>query len=178
MGQKRWTDEDIEYLREHIDKTSIKKIAKALNRTECAVVAKVYDIGISHKLNRDDKCIKKMDKQLSAYNRQKYHRYREQGLCPVCGKRWAEAGGAKCRVCKERIQQNYRNDNTRKRLYEYNKRRRAERKANNQCVNCGKPLEPQEIGVNINCARCRAKNMERTNIARMKMRIHGIKRKD
>ena len=113
----------------------------------------------------------------NAVHRRIYYERKDQGLCVRCGKRWAEAGKTKCRPCRESYQKYYRDNNMREYIYQYKKTVRAERKANNQCIECGAPLMPEEIGVNSCCSKCRAKDMERISMRRLRMRIHGIKRK-
>lgn len=113
----------------------------------------------------------------NAVKRNTYAKRKEEGLCTRCGKRWAEAGRTKCRPCRERDQKWYRDNGMREYLCDYKRIQRADRKANNLCVDCGRPLKANEIGVHSSCAMCLAKERERTNVNRIRMRIHGIKRK-
>jgi len=177
MSGRWWSQDEIDYLYENLGQVRLKDIAKVLNRTEKAVLQKVYDLGISVKLDLSDKSLIKIAKENHAIKRSTYQKRKDQGLCTRCGKRWAEAGRTKCRPCYERDLEWYRANNTREYLKEYKQKIRAERKEKGLCVNCGAPLEPHEIGVNSKCARCRKKNMERTTVKRIQMRIHGIKRK-
>lgn len=124
-----------------------------------------------------DRAYKKMRKANNAIKRNTYAKRKEEGLCTRCGKRWAEAGRALCGPCREKKQKWYRDNNMREYLHDYKVRQRAERREKGLCINCGKKLLPEEIGVNTHCKTCRAKDMERTTVQRIRMRIHGIKRK-
>lgn len=177
MGGRLWTSEDVRFLRTNLNK-GLHFVANALNRTDTAVYQKALDLGMS--VQRSEMSVRAYKKELARFKRSGRDRYferKEEGLCVRCGKRWAEAGRTKCRPCQERDRKWYRDNNGREYLYDYKKRQKAERREKNLCVNCGHPLEPQEIGVNTNCAKCRAKRMERTTVKRIQMRIHGIKRK-
>lgn len=177
MGGRLWKEEEVRFLSRHLNR-GLSFVANALNRTETAVYQKAYSLGLA--VQRNDmsaRTYRKELKRFKEYGRNRYAERRDEGLCTRCGKRWAEAGRTKCRPCHERDLKWYRDNNTREYLYDYKKRQKAERKEKNLCVNCGRRLEPQEIGVNTNCANCRKKNMERTTVKRIQMRVHGIKRK-
>jgi hypothetical protein len=60
-------------------------------------------------------------------------------------------------------------------LREYKTSKKAERRANHQCYNCGAKL-PE--GASGQCEKCRKKQRERTNMNRLRLRIHGIPRSD
>lgn len=119
----------------------------------------------------------KMRKANNAVHRSTYAKRKDEGLCTRCGKRWAEAGQTKCKQCRERDQKWYRDNNMREYLYAYKQKQRNERRENNLCINCGRKLLIEEIGVNSKCKKCRDKDMERITVKRIRMRIHGIKRK-
>lgn len=177
MGGRLWKEEDVRFLYKNLSR-GLPYVAKALNRTETAVYQKAWSLGLGvQRSELSARTYRKELKRFKEYGRNRYAERRDEGLCTRCGKRWAEAGRTKCRPCHERDLKWYRDNNTREYLYDYKKRQKVERKEKNLCVNCGCPLEPQEIGVNTNCAKCRAKRMERTTVKRIQMRIHGIKRK-
>ena len=171
MSGKLWTDADVGYLKAHIG-DGVKPVAKALGRTEDAVLQKAYAIGL-----RGLSAGKARKKYINEYKRQKYWESRDQGLCGHCGKRWAEAGKSKCRVCRLAAEKSMRRPGAKDTLVEYKRIQRDERRANNLCVNCGKPLAKNEIGINTKCRRCRRIIGESRNMNRLRMRIHGIKRK-
>lgn len=177
MGGRLWKEEDIRFLIRNSGR-ELSFVANALNRTENAVYQKAINLGLD--VHRNQMSVQTQKKDLERFKKSTHKRYaerKEEGLCTRCGKRWAEAGRTKCRPCYERDRKWYRDNNTREYLYDYKKRQKAERGEKNLCVNCGQPLEPHEIGVNTNCEKCRAKQMERTTVKRIQMRIHGIKRK-
>ena len=113
----------------------------------------------------------------NAYKRECYHKWREQGLCGKCGKRWAEAGHSKCRICRIAAQKSAKAMGRVETLNEYKRNQKADRKAKGLCTNCGKPLSEKELGVNTRCIICRKKARERQMVQRLRMRIHGIPRK-
>ena len=177
MGGRLWKDEDVQFLRGNLNR-GLPFVAKALNRTETAVHQKAWSLGLD--VRRDQMSARTYTKELERFKRSGRNRYaerKEEGLCTRCGKRWAEAGQTKCRPCRERDQKWSRDNSIREYLREYKRLQKAERREKNLCINCGQPLEPQEIGTNTNCTKCRKKNMERTTVKRIQMRIHGIKRK-
>lgn len=120
---------------------------------------------------------KQMRKTNNAIHRATYQKRKDEGLCTRCGKRWAEAGRCKCRICREEAQAYYRDNRVRERINEYKHNLRDERRENWRCVNCGAKLTENELSTNSRCAKCRKKRMEWTTVARIRMRIHGIKRK-
>jgi len=119
----------------------------------------------------------KMREANNAIHRNTYQKRKDEGLCTRCGVRWAEAGRCKCRPCREKAQAYYRDNHMREYINEYKRDLREERRENGRCVNCGAKLSADELGVNSCCAKCRKKDMERTTVSRIRMRIHGIKRK-
>lgn len=108
----------------------------------------------------------------NAWRRERYHKWRDQGLCGKCGKRWAEAGHAKCRVCRIAAEKSAQADGRREALNEYKRRQKAERREKGLCTNCGKPLLTEELGVNTQCRACRGKARERTMVQRLRMKIY------
>ena len=177
MGGRLWTDGDLDYLRQNLGKVSLSEIAAVLNRTEGAVIQRAYDIGISHKLDTSDSAFREVAVKRNATKRGLYNARLEQGLCTMCGKRWAETGRRKCPICRERAQKWWRDNDMTARTQVKKNKLRAERKEQHLCTNCGKPLERQEIGINSQCSKCRKKDMERTTVKRIRDRIHGIPRK-
>ena len=120
---------------------------------------------------------KEKRKANNACHKRRYWEWREQGLCGHCGKRWAEAGHSKCRVCRLSAEKSASRPDAKEALKEYKQNIKAERREKGQCTNCGRKLKPEELGVNTRCSVCRAKIREATNVRRLRMRIHGIKRK-
>ena len=178
MGGRLWTDEEIAYLRAHL-RDGIPAVAKALNRTELAVYNKAYLIGLDVKLSQASRRVYKRRKRgQNESHRLLYEQRKNEGRCVRCGERWAEAGGTMCRPCREKARKWNREHDQSRRVREYKSSQRAERIENGRCRDCGARLSQEELGVNTRCARCRAKNMERTTVRRIRMRIHGIKRKN
>jgi len=58
-------------------------------------------------------------------------------------------------------------------LAEYKRKKKADRKANGLCINCGRALKEKELGVNTQCEECRRKDRERRLVKRIRMKIHG-----
>ena len=178
LGGRLWKEDEIRFLKRNSSR-ELSFVANYLNRTENAVYQKAISLGLDvHRSQISSKTYKKDLERFSRSGRKRYDERKEEGLCTRCGKRWAEAGRRKCRLCRERDQKHYRENNTREYLYNYKKRQKAERKENNLCVNCGQPLDLSEIGINTFCARCREQRREAQNVRRLRMRIHGIKRTD
>lgn len=179
MGGRIWKEAELNMLREALaEGVDVPTIAQMLKRSESGVLQKMRDTGVKCTLSDcSDAYYNRRLKEMNSSSKSRYWERVEQGLCTRCGKRWAETGKRKCRVCRERDQKWYRDNNIREYLNKYNSVVDDERRKNNQCLNCGKPLKESEIGINVNCAACRKKNMERTNLRRLRDRIRGIPRK-
>ena len=173
---KHWTEEENAYLRAHIGE-GVGAVAQALHRSESAVLQHADLLGFHRADIPNDDAKKRVNARISACHRKKYHEAREQGLCGKCRKRWAEAGHSKCRVCMLAFEKSRHRPGAQEALKLYKRNQKAERKAQGLCINCGKPLLPEELGVNTQCKRCRAQHMERTMVRRIRDRIHGIPRK-
>lgn len=119
-----------------------------------------------------------MGEKQNEWHRKLYWESREQGLCGHCGKRWAEAGRSMCRTCRIAHQKTENRPGAREALRAYKKAKREERRENGLCLECGKVLKEDERGVYMRCLACRKKRRESTNMRRLRMRIHGIKRKN
>lgn len=176
MAGRRWTEEEQAYLREHLGTDSIHSISRKLNRTEDAVICKIYDLRIAHLIDTSDKAYCNRNRKIAATQRAKYRARKDEALCVKCGRRWAQAGETMCRPCREKTRQACIDNSTKEYIAAYKARQRAERRLHNLCTYCGKPLSAEEIGVNTQCRTCRKKAMERTTVKRIEMRMRGIKR--
>lgn len=177
MAGRPWTNSDVAFLRDSIGQTDVAKIAMILDRTENAVLQKAYDLGYTHNDICKSGYYKTQLKYLRDIHKSLYHERIEQGLCTRCGKHWAEAGQRMCNPCRERARKWWRDNDMNQRVNEFRSAKRQERKANGQCRECGAKLLDEERGVYARCRACRAKINERTQVRRMRDRIHGIPRK-
>ena len=177
MAGRVWTAEELDYLRENIGRVSLADMAGKLNRSVAAIISKTYDLGISHRLNMKDSAYREVAERRNAAKRALYHKRSDQGLCTMCGVRWAEAGQRMCRPCREWMRKWDRDNNMREQRLIINRNRKKARRENNLCVNCGKPLKPSEIGVNTYCTTCRKKTRERQHMYRIRDRVHHVPRK-
>lgn len=109
----------------------------------------------------------------NAYYRERSRRFREQGLCSRCGKRWAMAGSTVCGPCHDAkhrydIEGGFREFNRVKKLNQ-----RQERREKGLCVRCGKPMTPEETVKYSRCKRCRQVRNEWQQVNRIRARLSG-----
>lgn len=91
-------------------------------------------------------------------DKERYRWYREHGICPRCGQRYADPGVVYCGPCRKRIAiLTDRNDPGRINRNAYNQQRRAKLKSDGICTDCGKA--PAEEG-HVRCAHCEQKARE------------------
>ena len=96
-------------------------------------------------------------------NKQRYRWYKDRGICPTCGKVWAEPGRVRCKACDAIIK--YYHDRDRENRQNRARERRQERIDSGLCTECGK--RPATDGMRM-CPRCR----DMRNDSTRKYRIH------
>ena len=111
-----------------------------------------------------------MNERENAHKREIYQNLRDEGLCGKCGKRWAVAGMSRCKICYDRWKSSMnKTDPDRQRRRNWINERNAERKAKQQCLDCGKSVAGTEFA---RCASCRKRRAEYQQVRRIKARIH------
>lgn len=111
-------------------------------------------------------------------NKANYQFYKSHGICVQCGNYKAAPGRVRCEVC---LAQNTESSARRHRekpvsTKEYSKNLREKRKANGQCIWCGKPLSKNS---KCFCPDCRIKNQRKnekrkSGIDRTERPIYGL----
>ena len=96
---------------------------------ECNAIAYAYNIQRANRLGREY-CNKKQ----AEYQKIRYHKNSEQGICTRCGKRNADYGYKTCGICREK-------DNRTRLLREPHKPNRSERYKQGLCYFCDNPIK-------------------------------------
>jgi len=103
------------------------------------------------------------------YLRDRYHWYKEHGICTYCTTRWCAPGKTYCESCTKAIKaMAEKRDPGREQRRAYNRQRYEKLIAAGLCVECGKkpPLEGR-----TRCKSCTAKKNESEAVRRIKKRI-------
>jgi hypothetical protein len=104
---------------------------------------------------------------------EEYYWYKSRGICPRCGRGYAEPGRVYCGPCYKRIKaQKDRNDPGREKRNAYNRERRARLKAAGICVDCGKRKAATGKTRCITCERKVKESREKWNI-RQRIRLES-----
>lgn len=176
MGGRPWTKAEETYLRKNIGK-GIGAVMSGMDRTAVAIRERARILGYTADDIGHDKAYNEVGEYQNAIKRKQYYVRLNQAMCTRCGKRWAEAGGFKCRICRERANKWQRLDNIRAKKNAERNARRAEHREKGLCTECGKKLPLNELGVFTRCATCRAKSNELAQVRKIRDRLHGIKRR-
>lgn len=97
---------------------------------------------------------------------ERYHWYKEAGICPRCCTRYSEPGMVYCKACYEKNRRKAaERDPTGKVKAQYMRERRARLKAEGICTDCAK--RPAMEG-KTRCKKC----MERAQDSRIKYNVH------
>ena len=104
-------------------------------------------------------------KKKNEWAKNRYHRLKEQGICVLCGKEWAEPGRAYCKAC-------YVKKYNAPGYVKYHvdiKKHIQELHENGLCVDCGSKLDDVK---HLHCKKCRKRRAEYQQVRRIKARIH------
>lgn len=99
-------------------------------------------------------------------NRERYHWYKERGICTSCGRTWSEPGKVRCKACEAKIAKCH-NAQKEQRIQAKREQRR-ERIEAGLCTECGK--RPATDGMRM-CPRCRAMRNDSTRKWKILKRI-------
>lgn len=164
-----WTDDEIDLL---FTDLTVPEIAQKTGRSETAVMLKRQDVGLKWDINLMSlKAQKQKTEQVNAASKARYNLLKDEGLCTRCGQRWAEAGGTRCRPCRERDRKWYQDNNMGEYSRKYRAAQKEERRKAGQCIQCGARLKKEELGINTQCGKCRKKQREREEVRRIRERI-------
>jgi hypothetical protein len=175
MGGRRWTEAETDYLRKNLGKKDFSYIVNYLHRTALAIQQKAQALGLGYLIDYSAAPNRKIRKRQLASKRALYQRRVDEALCTRCGKRFAEAGGAMCPICREWTRAWNAANDLNSQINASRRALRAERKEKHLCYDCGAPLGED---THSSCERCRRKKNEYTQIYRMRLRIHGLPRPD
>ena len=94
------------------------------------------------------------------HSRERYWWYRERGLCPKCGTRYAEAGHAYCKACAmDYSRMRKKADPTGELRREKDRAKRERRRAEGMCYDCGAPAHGKS-----RCPRCMERSRQRRHV--------------
>lgn len=99
----------------------------------------------------------------SRENKERYHWYKDRGICTTCGREWVVPGHVRCKVCNAKIK--FYNDRDREKRIKRKAEQRAERITKGLCTECGKRKATEGMRM---CPRCREMRLD----SNRKYRIH------